>query len=150
MGEVWSPRRQGDIAEMSAMHWLTSIGAYVYIPVGHSPDVDVIADLDGRLLRVQVKTCTRWDNDRFMVAICTRGGNRSWSGLVKRFDASRCDYLFVHAGDGRRWFIPAEAVGGGTAIALGGPKYAGFEVESGEPLESRSGVANYTSATPAG
>ena len=45
-----------------------------------------------------------------------------------------CDYLFVLVGDGRRWFIPSDAIGGRTCIALGGPKYAEFEVEPGRPL----------------
>lgn len=68
------------------------------------------------------------------MTLCTRGGNQSWSGLVKRFSADRCDFLSVHTADGRRWFIPSTAVEGGTAIVLGGPKYAAFEVDRGEPL----------------
>ena len=72
-----------------------------------------------------------------MVAICTRGGNQSWSGLVKRMDPRRCDYLFAHVGDGRRWFIPSDRVEGTTAICLGGPKYAEFEVVRGQPLPGR-------------
>jgi hypothetical protein len=127
-------REQGDIGELSAMYWLASIGASVCIPVGHSPDYDLVAEIDGRLLRVQVKTCTRWWRYRWSVAVCTRGGNQSWGGLVKRLDASRCDYLFVLTGEGRRWFIPAHAFGGGTAIALGGPKYAEYEVDPGDPI----------------
>jgi hypothetical protein len=147
---VWSPRRQGDAGELSAIRWLIWAGASVYLPFGHSPDVDLVADLDGRLVRVQVKTSTRWDGRRFSVMLCTRGGNQSWNGLVKRLDPSRCDYVFVHVGDGRRWFIPVSAVGGGTAIAVGGPKYAQFEVEPGQPLPSKNGVSEYTSAGPAG
>ena len=46
----------------------------------------------------------------------------------------RCDYLFAHCADGRRWFIPAPVVEGGTAIQLGGPKYAEYEVARGRPL----------------
>jgi hypothetical protein len=53
---------------------------------------------------------------------------------VKRLDGSRIDFLFVHVADGRRWFIPAGEVGGGCSILLGGPKYATYEVEPGEPL----------------
>jgi PD-(D/E)XK endonuclease len=139
MEEVWSPRKQGDAGEFSAIQWLGSIGARVFIPLGHSPDVDLVADLDRRLLRVQVKTSTCWCRERFVVALCTRGGNQSWNGVVKRLDASRCDYVFVHVGDGRRWFIPSAALGGGSGILLGGPKYAEFEVEPGEPLLSRAG-----------
>jgi hypothetical protein len=132
-----SPRRQGDIGEFSPMEWLWNHGYVVWLPVGHSPDSDVIAeDTDGRLLRVQVKTTTVWSNDRWRVSICTRGGNRSWNGVIKRFSADRCDRLFVLVGDGRRWFIPTSEVDGGTTVCLGGPKYAEFEVDSGRRLPS--------------
>jgi hypothetical protein len=124
---------------MSAMQWLISVGAAVYLPFGHSPDVDLVADIDGRLLRVQVKTSTCLRNGRFELTLATRGGNQSWNGLVKRLDPSRCDYVFAHVGDGRRWFIPSSALGGGTGILLGGPRYAEFEVERGAPLQSRNG-----------
>jgi hypothetical protein len=60
--------------------------------------------------------------------VCTRGGNRSWSGQVELLDPDRFDYLFVLVGDGRMWFIPAEQVGGGSGLLLGGPKYNDFEV----------------------
>ena len=50
------------------------------------------------------------------------------------FSSERCDWLFVLVGDGRRWFIPAEAVEAGTKIVLGGPKYAEYQVEPGRPL----------------
>lgn len=119
------------------MEWLGTQGYAVYLPVGHSPDSDLIAERDGSLLRVQVKTTRRYLNGRWNVMLCTRGGNRSWNGLVKRFSASRCDCLFVLVADGRRWFIPAAAVGGGTGVALGGPKYAEFEIAAGRPLPSK-------------
>jgi len=129
-----NPRRQGDLGEVSAIEWLVSRGYPVWLPLGHSPDVDVVTRIDGRLVGVQVKTSTLLVNRRFQVALCTRGGNQSWSGIVKRFSAERCDWLFVLVADGRRWFIPATEVEGGTQIALGGPKYAAYEVEPGRPL----------------
>jgi hypothetical protein len=124
--------------------WLTEVGAWVFKPLFEVSDYDVIADFhDGRPpLRVQVKTSTCWRNGRFSVTLATRGGNQSWNGLVKLLDASRCDALFVHVGDGRRWFIPASELGGGAHIVLGGPKYAAYEVEPGSPLQSRSGSAD--------
>jgi Holliday junction resolvase-like predicted endonuclease len=131
-----SPRRQGDLGEFSAMEWLGSKGYGLWLPVGHSPDCDLIAEDGDALLRVQVKTSTQRQHGRWRVMVCTRGGNRRWSGLVKRFSSSRCDCLFVLVADGRRWFIPAGVVGGGTALLLGGPKYAEFEVEPGRPLPS--------------
>ena len=129
-----SPRRQGDLGELSAMEWLGSPGYAVFYPIGHSPDCDLIVDDGCALQRVQVKTTTRWRNRRWEVMSCTRGGNQSWSGLVKRFSSDRCDWLFVLVGDGRRWFIPADVVEGGSGLLLGGPKYSAYEVEPGRPL----------------
>jgi hypothetical protein len=136
-GRAWTPRRQGDFGELSALEWLTAAGACVFIPLFSHPDYDVIADYAGRLVRVQVKTSGQWQRNRFIVSLCTRGGNQSWNGIVKRMDASRCDQLFIHVADGRRWYIPAAELGGTTSICLGGPKYAEFEVEPGRPLPAR-------------
>jgi hypothetical protein len=83
-----TPREQGDIGELSALSWLTEQGATVSIPFGHSPDYDLVADLDGRLLRVQVKTATFFRLGRWEVSLATYGGNQSWTGLVKRLDSS--------------------------------------------------------------
>jgi PD-(D/E)XK endonuclease len=138
MDTTWTPRRQGDAGELSAINWLWSAGADVYVPLFTNSDVDVIADFGHRIDRVQVKTSSYWRNGRWNVTICTRGGNQSWNGLVKRLDPSRCDAIFVHAGDGRRWYIPASALGGSSAILLGGPKYAEYEVEPGERLQAPS------------
>ncbi len=119
------------------MCWLASHGASVYIPLGHSPDYDMLADFGDEVVRVQVKTSSHYRNGRWGVRISTMGGNRSWQGLVKRFHRSRCDWLFVHVGDGRRWFIPSDAVEAEIAVTLGGPKYAEYEVEPGDALPAR-------------
>ena len=87
------------------------------------------------MLRIQVKTSVCRYKERWAVTVCTRGGNQSWQGMVKTSrPVSRIDYLFALVGDGRRWFIPADRIEGGTSIHLGGPKYAEFEVEPGEPI----------------
>ena len=69
------------------MRWLTSVGAEVWVPLGHSRDIDVIAVLEQRLLRIQVKSSSyRRANGRYAVNVCTNGGNQSWTGLVRLFD----------------------------------------------------------------
>ena len=128
-------REQGDIGELSAMEWLAYKGAHVAVPVGHSPHWDVLAELDGRLVRVQVKTSKCFVKNRWDITLCTRGGNQSWNGLSKVLDTTRFDYLFVLVGDGRRWFIPSRALGGKSGLRLGGPKYAEFEVEPGRSID---------------
>ena len=50
-----NPRRQGDLGEQSAVEWLWSRGYPVWVPLGHSPDVDLVTRIDGCLVGVQVK-----------------------------------------------------------------------------------------------
>jgi hypothetical protein len=144
MGDL-SPRRQGDLGELSAIEWLGAQGYGVWVPIGHSPDCDLIAEGQERLLRVQVKTTTRYRHRRWEVMLCTRGGNQSWSGTVRLFEESPCDRLFVLVEDGRRWFLPATVEEGATLLLLGGPKYADFEVERGRPLSTSGSIGSLCS-----
>jgi PD-(D/E)XK nuclease superfamily protein len=134
-------RVQGDIGELSAMEWLASREATVWVPANHSPHVDLMAEWTDRLIKVQVKTSTyrgqpKAGGDRWKVSICTNGGNRSWTGLTKKFDPVKVDHLFVLAGDGRRWFISAGYVEAAREVTLGGRKYSEFEIERGTPFEA--------------
>ena len=139
---VLGPRQQGDLGEFSAMQWVVEHGGSVYLPLGHSPDVDLVADLEGQLLRVQVKTSRRLTPyGNYQVMLETKGGNQSWNGVVRHFDASRYDRLFVLVGDGRRWFIPSDAIEARTSICLGGAKYAEFEVERGRAFAQMAEIA---------
>src|SRR5436190_11518371 len=129
MAEKLKPREQGDLGEAAAIAWLIKVGARTTVPLFHSPHYDLIAEIDGRLVRVQVKTCRRLVRGRYSVQIATNGGNQSWTGLVKYFNRSHCDALFILVADGRRWFIPASAVEGRRAINVGGPKYSDYEID---------------------
>ena len=107
--------------------------------MGHSPDVDLIADIGKTLRRVQVKTSTYAIKtprglDRWSVSLTTSGGNQTWSGAYKVLDPARIDYLFVLVGDGRRWLMPSRSLEACRAISLGGAKYSEFEVERGTPM----------------
>ncbi len=116
------------------MDWLLSIDADVFVPLGNSRDVDLMAIVDRQALRVQVKTTTRRYKRNWAVAVCTRGGNQSWNGMVKYLDPSRYDRLFVLVADGRRWFIPADEIAARTCIVVGGPKYSEYEIDPGRPI----------------
>jgi hypothetical protein len=139
MGRAINRRQQGDLGEASAIEWLTSKGALVLIPLGHSPDYDLVAQIHNRLLRIQVKTSiqqTRTPNGhlRFPVSLATCGGNQSWTGVVKTIDPATIDYLFVVTRSGRRWLIPSGEIEGKPTLQLGSPTYADFEIEPGTQI----------------
>jgi hypothetical protein len=93
---------QGNQGELFAIVWLKGQGWNIALPIGNCSDYDVVADLGTRLAKVQVKTTRVLRGNRWDVTLATRGGNQSWSGLVKNFSATRCDFLYVHTAIGRR------------------------------------------------
>jgi bifunctional DNA-binding transcriptional regulator/antitoxin component of YhaV-PrlF toxin-antitoxin module len=132
--------RQGAIGEASAIEWLTSAGATVFVPFGPSPVCDLVALVSRDLLRIQVKTSTRRTitpngHERWELQLATNGGNQSWTGLTKKLDPTALDFVFALVGDGRRWFIPAQTLEGERGLNLGGPKYSEFEIEPGISLD---------------
>ena len=144
------PRTQGDLGEAAAIQWLTSVGAVVAFPLFHSPDYDLLADLGGRINRVQVKTSSHLVSraGHYAVQLATSGGNQSWTGLVKKFDPSRFEFLFVLVSDGRCWFIPSEEIEGRRAIHIGGIKYAEFEVRQSCVVTPPKGADPALESTP--
>ena len=92
------PRGQGERGENLAAAWYIEQGAVVLVPMLYTPrDYDFIVSWEDGSdpQRIQVKTSTVFLKGRWDVALCTRGGNRSWSGLVKQLDPSKYDGLFV-------------------------------------------------------
>jgi hypothetical protein len=46
---AWTPRRQGDAGELSAINWLFSAGAEVSKPLFENSDYDLVADFGDRV-----------------------------------------------------------------------------------------------------
>jgi bifunctional DNA-binding transcriptional regulator/antitoxin component of YhaV-PrlF toxin-antitoxin module len=146
------PRRQGDLGEAAAIQWLTSIGAIVSFPLFHSPDYDLVADLGGAPVRIQVKTSRHTDRStgHYAVQLATSGGNQSWTGVVKKIDPRRFEFLFVLVRDGRCWFIPSHEIEGRRAIHVGGIKYSEFEVAPTRVIPAAMGNAALESSPEPG
>ena len=79
-------------------------------------------------------SCPRWSgwSRRADTSTCRLATARMWTSQY--FVPDRCDFLFGHVGDGRRWFIPTAALDATSGITLGGPKYSEFEVDPGRSL----------------
>jgi hypothetical protein len=139
MERLINRRQQGDLGEASAIEWFARQGATVSLPLGFSPDYDLVAGIGDEVLRVQVKTSTAWirtpdGHERWMVHVATNGGNQSWTGVTKYFDPTTVDLLFALVGNGRRWLIPAREIEAGTNVRLGGPKYSEFEIAATDSI----------------
>lgn len=111
-------KTQGVIGLGAAIAWFTSHGYVVSIPLSDSQRYDLVVELDGRLSRVQVKTSRYARDGVFHVQLATRGGNRSWDGVEKKFGPSDAELLFVVTELGERYLIPTSLLKCKTKLAL--------------------------------
>jgi hypothetical protein len=130
MFDTLNRMQQGDLGEARAQYELCRLGYYVSRPVHVHLPYDFIAEKDGILYRVQVKTSgmvQRESTQTYSVGITTTGGNRLIN-TRKRFDPDRVELLFIMAADDRCWLIPVSEISSRTNITVGTERYAKYQI----------------------
>lgn len=114
-------RKRGDAGVGLAIAYFATRGYTVSIPLTDSQDYDLVADIDGTLSRVQVRTVSCLDHTRkYQVNLVVKGGNRSGTGKIKVFDQTRVELLIVCTDDGSMYCIPSSEIKGKTTLSVGG------------------------------
>jgi len=111
----------------AAIFHFTSLGQTISIPLTDSQDYDLVADFDGSLKRIQIKSCS-YKRKYFEVNLSIKGGNRTSSGSIKRFNNSNCDYLFVVVNQSQKYLIPTKDLKATCNLVLG-PKYQKYLIK---------------------
>lgn len=114
-------KKQGDMGLGVAINYFTSQGYTVGVPLTDSQDYDLMIDDGNRLSRVQVKTCS-YKRRSYEVNLSIKGGNRTSKGTLKRFDGTRCDYVFIVTITNEKYLIPCSDLAVECNLVLG-PKY---------------------------
>lgn len=111
-----------------AIEYFTSHGIPIALPLNDTQKYDLIADFNGQLQRVSVKT-SRHSNTQgksYDVALKNCGGS-SGKGTIRRFDNTSCDYLFIYTADENLYLISAKDISASNAIVVG-LKYTEYKV----------------------
>jgi len=121
-------KKQGDAGMGIAIGWFAEHGYTVCVPLSDSQSYDLVVDNGEGLRRVQVKTTTYRDKyGRYNANLSVKGWSTRTKGCyVRRFSVDQADLLFIVLGDGHKYLIPADRVGGST-ISLG-EKFSDCEV----------------------
>lgn len=100
---------QGNLGLGAAIAYYTSKCIPISIPLNDTQGYDLIID-DGTLKRVQIKT-TKYKSKSgdFMVQLRNTGGS-SGKSVIRLFDKSKSDVLFVLTKDGDRYEIPTSVI----------------------------------------
>jgi len=119
---------QGNVGEAAAILYFVQAGYKISKPLFENIPYDLIVDKDGVLCRVQVKSSSSKNKyGNYQIELRTKGGNKSWGGVVKLVDATGCDLLFVYCADSTKFIIPVGVFDGQGRLSLG-KKYLEYRV----------------------
>lgn len=108
---------KGIITENEVMTALSRCGISVSMPRGDNDPYDLIADVNGTLYKIQVKS-PRFRYDGSFVLNCAKI-NRFKNGkyVAKRYEENEVDY-FATCAEGQCYMIPADEVGREFTVRL--------------------------------
>ena len=119
---------QGNLGLGKAIEYFTSHSIPVAIPLNDTQKYDLIADFNGKLQRISVKTSRATENGKsFSVQLKNTGGS-SGNNKIRPFDNESCDYLFISTINEEYYLIPSKEVTAINSINVG-PKYYDYLVE---------------------
>lgn len=101
---------KGNLTELECLAAFTKIGAVVSIPFGEDSRYDFIADINGKLLRIQCKTCSEIIDDEQEVAAIVfktvrQSGNAASHWTRTQYSENEIDY-FATSYNGKCYIVP--------------------------------------------
>lgn len=120
---------QGNIGLGKAIEYFTSCGICVSIPLNDTQKYDLVADFNGKLNKISVKTSRYKDNKSSYTVMLKNCGGSSGKSKIRPFDNKSCDYLFIYTADNLMYLIPSEKIKATSAISVGN-KYTEYIVKS--------------------
>lgn len=99
-----NPKQKGNLTELKCLSAFYELGYQCSIPYGENSRYDLIADIDGKLIRVQCKTSREVD-EGVIEFPCRSSRSNTHSNLQRRYTANEIDY-FCTFWDGKCYLIP--------------------------------------------
>lgn len=127
---------QGNMGLGKAIDYFTSLGYPVALPLNDTQKYDLIVDFNGGLQRISVKTSRyspKGDNLTFEVGLKNTGG-ASGKSVIRNFDNTTCDYVFIYTADESLYLIPALEITSKSTITVGN-KWTEYKVKIKTLLE---------------
>ena len=118
---------QGNMGLSKAIDYFTSHQIPIALPMNDTQKYDLIADFNGGLQRISVKTSRQLtEYGTYNVNLRNTGGS-SGNFKTRPFDNTTCDYIFILTGADKLYLIPANIITATNAITVG-KKYIEYEV----------------------
>ena len=113
---------KGNITELEVLTYITKLGYQVSVPFGDRERYDQIWDVHGKLIKVQVKTASKVDENDTAIKFSCRSSQRS-CGKTKntRYSKDEIDY-FATFWNGHCYLVPIEETSTEKVLRFDPPK----------------------------
>lgn len=88
-------KQLGNIGEAKALAKLVSMNIPVYVSFGDNEKADLVADFNGKLNKLQVKTSEKLEDGKFTTSLKS-STIRNQVNYVHKYDSSEIDYFIVY------------------------------------------------------
>lgn len=110
----------GNITELEVLTYITKLGYQVSIPFGDRERYDQIWDINGKLLRIQVKTSHLVDEGVVKFS-CRSSHRKAGKCITSKYTADEIDY-FATFWDGKCYLVPINETSNDKILRFTPPK----------------------------
>ena len=112
----------GDVTELKCILSFEERGYYTSIPFGGSCRYDVVADINGKLIRIQCKTSHYYDEEKTSIVFnTTRTTTNTQKTTRYQYSKDEIDYFYTHF-NGYDFLVPVEETCTSKILRLLPPK----------------------------
>lgn len=122
-------KKQGDMGVGAAIAYFAMQGHTVLFPLSDSEDYDLVVDISGDLLKIQVRTTqnkSKYGIFEANLKVC--GGNTKRNYVHKTGNMLSYDLLFVLTSDGDQYLLPKEEIKDLKSKVCLGEKYQHLKI----------------------
>ena len=110
---------QGNVGLGRAIAYYTSKGIPVLLPLNDTQKYDIVVEKDDKLQKVSIKTTQSLNktNTYYQVQLKNSGGS-SGKSIVRNFDNTSCDIVFIVTITGTMYEIPSVNINSASSLVL--------------------------------
>ena len=101
----------GNIAELEVLNYVTKLGYQVSLPFGDRARYDQIWDIEGKLLKVQIKNAKLHESGDYIIVGCKSSNRKEGKWVTKRYTKDEIDFLATFY-NGQCYLIPVDHLPG--------------------------------------
>jgi hypothetical protein len=101
----------GNIAELEVLNYITKLGYQVSLPFGDRARYDQIWDVEGKLLKVQIKNAKLHQSGDYISVSCKSSNRKGGKWVTKRYTENEIDFLATFYNN-RCYLIPVNQLPG--------------------------------------